>query len=54
MRITFKLGVNYVVHVVALLPVCAIVFDTGELFKLGILHEAIIHSCIKEVNGHYA
>lgn len=23
--------------------------DAGELFKLGILHEAIIHSCIKEV-----
>ena len=23
--------------------------NAGELFKLGILHEAIIHSCIKEV-----
>ncbi len=23
---------------------------SGELFKIGVLHEAIIHSCIKEVS----
>ena len=26
---------------------------TGELFKLGMVHEAIIHSCIKEVSTLY-
>ena len=25
----------------------------GELFKLGMVHEAIIHSCIKEVSNKY-
>ena len=26
------------------------IYYLGELFKLGMVHEAIIHNCIKEVN----